>query len=75
MLGEGITDYVIQYSSDSGHNWTIFIDGKSTSTTATVTGLRNGTAYVFRVTAINSNGIGLVSAISSSVTPEDPEDS
>lgn len=75
MLGEGITDYVIQYSSDSGHNWTIFTDGKSTSTTATVTGLRNGTAYVFRVNAINSNGIGLVSAISSSVTPEDPEDS
>ena len=80
MLDGGITDYVIQYSSDSGHNWTIFTDGKSTSTTATVTGLRNGTAYVFRVTAINSNGIGLVSAISSSVTPtditpEDPEDS
>jgi hypothetical protein len=34
-----------------------------------VTGLTNGTAYVFRVAGINSNGTGTYTAASSSVTP------
>jgi len=35
----------------------------------TVTGLSNGTAYIFTVTATNSQGTGPVSAASNSVTP------
>jgi len=35
----------------------------------TVTGLNNGTAYTFTVKAINSNGTGIASAASNSVTP------
>jgi len=41
----------------------------STATTATVTGLTNGTAYTFTVAAINGVGTGTASSASNSVTP------
>jgi hypothetical protein len=56
--GSAITDYVIQYSVNSGTSWTTFQDTVNTNTTTTVTGLTNGTSYVFRVAAINSVNIG-----------------
>jgi hypothetical protein len=71
--GSAITDYEIQYSSDSGVNWTTFPDGTSTLASATVTGLTNGTAYVFRVAARNANGLSNYSPASSpAVTPLAP---
>jgi len=64
--GALITDYVVQYSSDSGSSWTTFNDGTSTSTTATVTGLVSGSSYIFRVAATNSAGTGSYSSNSGS---------
>jgi len=64
-----ITDYVVQYSSNSGSSWTTFADGTSTATSATVTSLTNGTAYVFRAAAVNALGQGAWSSASSAVTP------
>ena len=65
----GVTDYVVEYSSDGGGSWSVFADGASASTTATVTGLSNGTSYVFRVSAVNAAGTGAVSVVSGVVAP------
>ena len=65
--GTSITDYVIQYSSNSGSTWTTFADGTSTSTSATVTGLTSNTSYIFKVAAVNSLGTGAYSSNSASV--------
>jgi hypothetical protein len=67
--GSAVIDYVIQYSSDSGSTWATFSDGSSTNTQTTVTGLTNGTAYLFRVAAVSSVGTGNYSTASAAVTP------
>ena len=59
--GGGITDYVIQRSTN-GVTWTTVSDGVSPAKTFTVRGLRNGTPYRFRVAAKNAVGIGPSSA-------------
>lgn len=66
--GSGITDYVIETSTD-GSSYSTFADGTSTSTTATVTGLTNGTTYYFRVYAVNGVGNGTAtSAVTARIT-------
>jgi titin len=65
--GATITDYLVEYNSGSG--WATFTDGVSTSTTATITGLTNGTAYQVRVSAINVAGTGTGSNASAARTP------
>jgi ELWxxDGT repeat protein len=67
--GVAITDYVVQRSSDGGKTWTTVADAVSTATTATVTGLVNGTASVFRVAAVNEVGVGPFTARSGAVVP------
>jgi hypothetical protein len=64
-----ITNYILQYSSNSGSSWTTFSRSVSTTTMATVTGLTNGTAYVFRVSAVSDIGSGTYSTASNAVTP------
>jgi len=66
--GAAITDYVVQFKTTTAVTWTTFADGTSTATSATVTGLTNGTAYMFRVAAVNVAGTG-TAIESASVTP------
>jgi hypothetical protein len=67
--GGAITNYVIQFSSNRGGAWTTFNRAASASTSATVTGLVNGTNYIFRVAAVNSAGTSGFSNNSNSVRP------
>ncbi len=66
-----ISDYIIQYSSNGGSTWTTD-DTQSTSTSATVTGLTNGTGYIFEVEAVNSYGDGPFSSPTGTLTPSGP---
>ena len=67
-----IVGYRIEYSSNGGVSWlTTSSNTWSTSTTHSVTGLTNGTSYVFRVAAINSSSTGSYSATVTAV-PKDP---
>jgi|GEM_PF-756610 len=67
--GSAITDYVVEYKTAAAATWTTFVDGISNGTSAVVTGLTNGTSYVFRVSAVNLGGAGDPSAASAGVTP------
>jgi hypothetical protein len=70
--GSTITDYLINYSLSADGTYTTFADGVSTATSATVTGLTNGTAHYFKVAAKNSVGTGSYSAASADATPTLP---
>lgn len=67
--GLKITDYVIQYSSDAGANWTTAADAVSASPSALIRGLSNGTTYFFRVAAVTAGGVGAFSASSAPAIP------
>jgi hypothetical protein len=65
--GSAITDYVVEYSTTSGGSYTVFSDGTSTSTTATITGLTAGNTYYVRVAAVNALATGTYSSESPGV--------
>jgi hypothetical protein len=67
--GTPITDYVVQSSTDGGETWVDHVDGVNSATTAVVTGLVNGTAYVFRVAAVSRAGTGEYSIKTGVVIP------
>ena len=67
--GLPISDYVVQYSSNSGSTWTTFLDSVSTTTSGTVTGLSNYTTYYFKVAATNSIGTGEYSTVTGATIP------
>lgn len=67
--GAPVTDYVIERSDDSGQTWTVVIDGTDAYLSKTITGLTQGTAYLFRVSAINLEGTGPAATLSSAIIP------
>ena len=68
--GSTITDYDVQYTTETTTpvTWTTFSASASTTSPRSITGLSASTAYVFRVRAYNSNGWGPYSTPSSVVT-------
>ena len=66
--GRVITGYRVQASADSGW-YDVIANTGSALTTYTVTGLDNGTAYLFRVAAVNAAGAGAESTASAPVIP------
>lgn len=67
--GSDLTDYLVEYSSNSGTSWSTFSHSATTSSPILITSLTNYTSYIFRLTPINSNGNGTTSSSSSSATP------
>ncbi|TXH30602.1 MAG: hypothetical protein E6Q91_04800 [Actinobacteria bacterium] len=69
--GSPITGYRIDTRTGDGP-WTSTTTDTDTDTTHTATGLTNGTAYQFRVAAINAAGTGPDSAVTGPLTPVTP---
>ncbi len=67
--GSAITGYAVEQSTDGGATWVDAPMCTGTALACTVTGLTNGTGYVFRVSATNDNGTGPWSDPSETVTP------
>ena len=67
--GSAIIDYVVQSSADGGRTWKAVAHKASTMTTMTVTGLANGTGYLFRIAAVNGIGTGAFTDLTPAVVP------
>ena len=65
--GTPIRDYTVEYRIQGSGGWLTAADGVSATTSATIGGLTNGTAYEVRVRAVNAAGTG--TAATTSATP------
>ncbi len=70
--GSPITGYQIQRSTDNGTTWSaVQPNTDSTATAYSDTGLAASTAYAYRVSAINTDGTGSPSNVTSATTQSD----
>ena len=67
--GSNIAGYTVSSNPAGG----VDTNAGTTALTHTITGLTNGTAYTFTVTATDSTGAGTASASSNSITPQAPQ--
>jgi hypothetical protein len=58
-----VTDYLVEFSSDGGSNWTVFEHPQSPATSIEVTGLTNDMQYKFRVAGVSTSGSGSYSNV------------
>jgi len=70
--GSPITSYTVTPFIGSAAQTPVAVAGRPPATWATVTGLTNGTAYTFTVSATNAIGTGRAAAASNAVTPSAP---
>ncbi len=68
--GSSLTGYTVTPYIGSNAQTPVKVSGGSTTST-TITGLTNGTAYTFTVAATNTIGTGASSTASSAITPND----
>jgi titin len=64
-----VTETRVQKSTDGGATWTWAATVTGSATTATASGLTNGTSYVFRLRSQNAWGFGPWSTPTAAVTP------
>ena len=67
--GAKISDYKVEYSTDSGNTWLVVSKSASTSTSLTLKNLKTKTSYLFRVSAKNSAGYSAPSSGVLATTP------
>ena len=70
--GSSLTTYTVTPFIGATAQTPVTVTGSPPATTTTVSGLANGTAYTFTVTATNAIGTGPASAPSNPVTPTAP---
>ena len=56
LSGGAVKNYIVEYSKNNGYTWIKVKKPISTSRTLVITGLKNTTTYLFRVTAVNDAG-------------------
>jgi hypothetical protein len=71
-LGSPITGYTVTPFIGTTAQTPTTVSGSPPTTSVTVTGLTNGTAYTFKVSATNAGGGGPQSTASNAVTPAGP---
>ncbi len=49
-----VDDYIVEYREAGAADWTVFNDGTSTTTSASLDNLSDGVAYEFRVSGVNA---------------------
>ncbi|MFM7536111.1 MAG: LamG-like jellyroll fold domain-containing protein [Acidimicrobiales bacterium] len=70
--GLPVRDYLVEHRAAGTTPWVRFVDAVSPATSATVTGLTDGTAYELRVRAANDIGAGAPRAGTAAVAPGAP---
>ena len=64
-----IIDYNIKYSKDNGVSWIDYEHVPQIELSIRVSGLTNGSSYLFKVASVSAEGLSELSASSSSLTP------